>query len=80
MPYTIRESGGRFVVTSPKGKTWKTTYPSRAAAKKGVAYVENRFGGGGGPTTEVTSTPDDDTAAERKELGIPPLRVARGEF
>lgn len=72
MPYTISERGGRYFVTSPKGKTWKTTYPSQAAAEKGVAYVESRFSGGSSkvPVPQVEESPD--TAAERKALGIPP--------
>lgn len=46
MPYGIESIEGRFHVTSPKGKLWKTTYKSKAAAQKAVAYIEGRFGGG----------------------------------
>ena len=55
MVYSIEERGGRFVVISPKGKKWKTTYASRAAAEKGVAYVEGRFGGSGSSAKVATS-------------------------
>lgn len=79
MVYSIEERGGRFVVISPKGKKWKTTYASRAAAEKGVAYVEGRFGGSGSSprAAPLTSGPDlidteTDTAEERRALGIPP--------
>ncbi len=84
MPYAISESDGRYVVTSPKGKKWKTTYASRAAAEKGVAYVESRFGRAPSrilPETPSEKSPDaEDTVAERKALGIPPLGEKRGEF
>ena len=79
---------GRWVVTSPKGTLWKTTYPSRAAAEKAVAYIEGRFGGPGSSppteksqTTSPSSSPGDqfeeldeapDTGHDRAILGIPP--------
>ncbi len=45
MPYSTRKnSKGRIVVTSPKGKDWKTSYSSQAAADKAIAYIEGRFG------------------------------------
>lgn len=79
MPYSIAEVGSRFTVTSPKGKVWKTTYPSRAAAEKGVAYVESRFSSL--PPSPVS--PDEqggglfdseDTTEERVALGVPAKR------
>ena len=78
MPYAISESGGRFTVTSSKGKKWKTTYPTMAAAKKAVAYVESRFAGGSGPSAvgSPPSAESPDTSAERKKLGIPLLEEA----
>ena len=79
MPYGIAlNSSGRYEVTSPKGKTWKTTYASQEAAEKGVSYVQGRFGQ---TTTQEApiSSPEEtiveggaDTAAERARLGIPP--------
>ena len=80
MPYSIEQnSSGRYIVISPKGKKWKTTYPTRAAAEKAVAYVEGRFGGSGSSprAAPLTSGPDlidteTDTAEERRALGIPP--------
>ncbi len=77
MPYGIdKNDRGRWIVTSPKGKKWKTTYVSREAAEKGVAYVEGRFGGAGSttPPKVETGTLDEspDTAEERILLGIPP--------
>ena len=78
MPYSIRESGGRYVVTSPKGKRWKTTYASMAAAEKGVAYVESRFSGGTGVVTSSPPTESPDTSAERKKLGIPEIPIEEG--
>ncbi len=45
MPYTVAQNEkGRWQVISPKGKTWKTTYASRAAADKGISYIEGRYG------------------------------------
>jgi len=45
MAYSVaKNANGRFVVTSPAGKDWKTTYPSQAAADKAIAYIEGRFG------------------------------------
>jgi len=45
MAYTVaKNASGRFVVTSPAGKEWKTTYPSSASADKAIAYIEGRFG------------------------------------
>ncbi len=75
VPYAIAQNErGRFVVTSPKGKTWKTTYAKREAAEKGIAYVESRFAGGSVsaniPPREEAESPD--TAEERMRLGIPP--------
>ena len=77
MAYTIiphPKKEGRFRVISGKGKVWKTDYASRAAAEKGVAYVESRFGGGGSPSSDTrpsTESENPDTSAERKKLGIP---------
>ena len=71
MAYTIAKHGDKYWVTSPKGKVWKTKYSSRAAAEKGVAYVESRFAGGSGTPSSSASPESPDTAAERKELGIP---------
>ena len=67
-------------MTSPKGKRWKTTYATRAAAEKGVAYVESRFGGGGSPSSDTrpSTASDPDTEAERKKLGIPVLDTEEG--
>jgi len=56
VPYTVSAKGGRFLVTSPAGKTWKTSYASEAAADKAITYIENRFGGSAGIQTE-TATP-----------------------
>ena len=56
MAYSIEENAsGRFVVISPKGRKWKTTYATRAAAEKGVSYVEGRFGGSGSSAREEES-------------------------
>ncbi len=45
MVYSVAKNAkGRFVVTSPAGKEWKTTYASSAAADKAIAYIEGRFG------------------------------------
>jgi len=45
MAYTVAKNAkGRFVVTNPAGKAWKTTYPSSAAADKAVSYIQGRFG------------------------------------
>lgn len=73
MPYSINRLGERFVVTSPKGKQWKTTYPSLEAAQKAVAYVEGRFGGSGISVTPAPAAEeeDPDTSKERTSLGIP---------
>ena len=66
-------------MTSPKGKRWKTTYPSMAAAEKGVAYVESRFAGGSSGTVSPPSTRESpDTSVERKKLGIPELVTEEG--
>ncbi len=77
MPYTIDKIEGRWRVASPKGKLWKTTYPTRAAAEKGVAYVESRFAGGSEPSlvTSTASSDSPDTADERRKLGIPRVEV-----
>ena len=73
MVYSIEERGGRFIVISPKGKKWKTTYASRGAAEKGVAYVEGRFGGSGSSAREAAPAQADESPEdERKRLGIPP--------
>jgi len=78
MPYAIElNSAGRYVVTNPKGKTWKTTYPSQEAAEKATAYIEGRFSAPG--TQESAPEPasgadSPDTSVERKLLGIPPLQ------
>lgn len=75
MSYSIvKNSKGRYVVTSEKGKVWKTTYASKAAAQKGIAYVEGRFGGGTGmPASTAFESPD--TSAERAALGISPKKT-----
>lgn len=79
MAYSIQEKAGRFVVTSPKGKTWKTTYPSRSAAEDGVAYVESRFAGdSSSPKDSSPSEESPDTSAERKKLGIPQIETEEG--
>ena len=79
MAYGIaKNTHGRYVVTSPKGKAWKTTYPTREAAEKGVAYVEGRFGGSGSSPREAAPAKGEygeDTAQERKDLGVPPKRT-----
>ncbi len=86
MPYSVAKVGTRYVVISPKGKQWKTTYATRAAAEKGVAYVESRFTppspssasrAGTSATEELFDS--EDTASERKALGIPTKRVAEDE-
>ena len=80
MPYTIQEAGGRYFVSSPKGKTWKTTYASQAAAQKAISYIEGRYSA---PPGIVEAAPasildgddlDDapDTTHDRKVLNIPP--------
>ena len=73
MPYQIvphPKKEGRFRVISEKGKVWKTDYATRAAAEKGVSYVESRFGDS--PISSSAETPSEspDTSAERKALGI----------
>ena len=78
MAYRIQEKDGRFVVTSPKGKVWKTTYGSRAAAEKGVAYVESRFAGGSSETPAEGTDESPDTSDERKMLGIPQIETGEG--
>ncbi len=77
MPYAVAKKDGRYVVTSPAGKTWKTTYPSRAGAEKGVSYVESRFGGASPAASPSSSSIVDspDTAEERKALGIAPKKA-----
>ncbi len=59
MPYSIAQNAkGRFVVTSPAGKTWKATYASEDAAQKGIDYIVKRSGGmkssAGSETSEKT--------------------------
>ena len=84
--YSVRENEkGRFVVTSPKGKDWKTTYPSRASADKAIAYIEGRFGASPSPAPPSEATPtgdagtaEADTSAERRALGIPPVEDEEG--
>lgn len=77
MAYSISKNAkGRFVVTSPAGKTWKTTYPSSASAEKAVAYVTSRFGGEGGlrvgpAESENVPAENSDTTEERILKGIP---------
>ena len=62
--YTITElANGRFSVKSSKGRTWKTTYPNRTSAEKGIAYVEKRFGGS---SASVTSAPPTARALRRR--------------
>ncbi len=74
MAYSISKDGGRFSVTSPKGKLWKTTYASVEAAEKAVAYIEGRFAGDSSlPGQPSISEESSDTSAERKKLGIPLL-------
>lgn len=87
MAYSIDQNpAGRFIVTSPKGKAWKTTYATRQAAEKAVAYIEGRFGeGGSSPATPTPSSSLDqgedlppqsmeEADAERVSLGIPPAK------
>ncbi len=75
MAYSVAvNEKGRYQVISPKGKTWKTTYASQAAADKAIAYIEGRFSSPGAPRSEAEiSLPDagPDTTAERLALGIP---------
>lgn len=76
MPYVVtRNDAGRYQVTSSKGKTWKTTYPTAEAAQKGIAYVEARFTSPGAevgtPSAATGESPD--TNEERRKLGIPEL-------
>lgn len=56
MPYTVQSVGDRFVVTSPKGKKWKTTYASLEAADKAIAYIEGRYGGSPSAGTPMAAT------------------------
>lgn len=70
MSYSTRKNAkGRIVVTSPKGKDWKTTYSSQGAADKAVAYIEGRFGVGPAPASR-TSPPslDDDVEARGRKI------------
>ena len=84
--YSVRENEkGRFVVTSPKGKDWKTTYGTKAAADKAIAYIEGRFGASSprAPPSEATPTGDAgtseaDTSAERRALGVPQVEDEEG--
>ncbi len=73
MAYSIPQKGDRFQVVSPKGKTWKTTYPSEEAAEKAIAYIQGRFTPSDAPPAVQAESPaDGDTSVERKKLGIPP--------
>ena len=72
MPYSVGMRNGRWFVTSPKGKVWKTTYKDEPAAQKAVAYVESRFSGGSSSAKPTQPEESPDTSKEREELGIQP--------
>lgn len=73
MPYSIEKSGGRYVVTSPKGRKWKTTYSSRTAAEKGISYVQSRFTEG--PPADIVGATSE-SAEERGEHTLASMKAA----
>ena len=61
MPYSIKKNAkGRFIVTSPAGRTWKATYATQAAAQKGIDYIVKRSGGSSAPASSATDSAIDE--------------------
>ncbi len=79
MPYSVARQGDRFRVTSPSGKTWKTTYPSSDAADKAIAYIEARFGGTSSPEAPKDSATEDASTGERGEKTLARMRIQQDE-
>ncbi len=72
MPYSVaKNEKGRWQVISPKGKTWKTTYASSAAADKAIQYIEGRFGSGTSATASPRPSPQM-SSTELPEDYVPP--------
>lgn len=80
MPYSVvPNEKGRFTVVSPKGKTWKTTYPTEAAALKAIDYIQGRFGGS--PTASAKPTaPTHSAGQERGEKTLAHLKRIQEAF
>jgi len=86
VPYTVLQKGDRFTVTSPAGKTWKTTYPSEASANKAISYIESRFGTSPkGVVVKGESSPaaapngEDEMTGERGEKTLARMRMLQDE-
>ncbi len=84
MPYSVaKNEKGRWQVVTPKGKTWKTTYATSAAADKAIAYIEARFGGTSSPEAPKASATEDASTGEmtggRGEKTLVRLRMLQDE-
>ena len=61
MPYKISKNAkGRYIVTSPAGKTWKATYATPQGAQKGIDYILKRSGGARGKSESVPESSSDE--------------------
>jgi len=80
MPYSVASRNGRWFVTSPKGKVWKTSYKDQPAADKAISYIEGRFGASA-PVSSAPSSPQPDALVEPEHLSTQDLldMEAKGE-
>lgn len=71
---------GRWFVTSPKGKVWKTSYKDQPAAEKAIAYIQGRFGDAS-PSSPASPGPSPEALIEPEHLSTQDLLdlEAKGE-
>ncbi len=81
MPYSVaKNEKGRWQVVTPKGKTWKTTYATSAAADKAIAYIESRFGTSPKEAVKADSPgPEAASTGERGEKTLARIRMIQDE-